>query len=186
MTTATAPAQGQFAGTAGRLEDQDELFIGLDLGSHFGYAVLGADGTRVNSGMWNFGRMAGRHPGERVNLARYRIGELLRTYAERKPGRVRVAYELVRRHEGVEAAHVYGGLQWLVLGECSAYGLTAETVEVAELKRAAVGAGGGKMAGKGAVLAAALERWGGVQDDNEADSLWISEVLRRRALGVAW
>ncbi len=166
------------------------VFLGIDLGVHMGWAVVDEDGRRVGSGVWHFTQSAKesqRDPGARWLRAHAKVREFLGRYATHSNYRLgSVGYELVRRHEGVKAAHVYGALESILQAQCSALEICPDTVEVADLKQIAVGAGGGRRADKEAVMRAALARWpemGG--DDNEADALWLADMERRRVLGVA-
>ncbi|HAX82405.1 MAG TPA: hypothetical protein DCY40_07560 [Actinobacteria bacterium] len=80
-----------------------------------------------------------------------------------------VAYEEVRNHTSrtaggrptfnVNAAHAYGASEGCLLAWVAARGLEVVSVPVAEIKRAALGKGGGKGTGKAEVLAAARARW---------------------------
>lgn len=87
-----------------------------------------------------------------------------------------VAYEEVRRHMGVDAAHVYGGIVAMVAAVCEERSVPYSGVPVGTVKRAATTKGN---ADKPAMIAAALERWShACDDDNEADALWIADCLR--------
>ena len=70
-----------------------------------------------------------------------------------------VAFEEVRRHQGVDAAHAYGAAKGVLLAWCELQRLEFCSVPIAALKRAAVNKGGGSGTGKKEVLAAARERW---------------------------
>jgi len=99
-------------------------------------------------------------------------GGLLAAY----PGAV-VVYEEVKRHLGADAAHVYGGLVAELQRLCELGGHAYHGVGVGAVKLAATGYG---RAEKEAMIAAAAKRWGVVvEDDNEADALWVGETWRR-------
>lgn len=148
-------------------------FLGIDVGLHFGWALLDERGGRIGSGVLRFDRY--NDPLLRAEQIETRITGLFVQTA--KP--TSVAYEIVWRHEGVQAAHVYGMIESSVLRACRLMQLRPETVEVAAVKQAACGRG---RADKGVMLAAARLRWGSdaAVDDNEADALFVAEVLRRR------
>jgi hypothetical protein len=160
--------------------------IGLDLGTHMGHAIVDLDGRRIESGVWHFehrGREAKQDPGARILRAINMVGSFL---AEAQ-GRYRVAgvlYEMVRRHEGVQAAHVYGGLEWIVLAQCSRLRLNVDIAEVAALKTIATSRGN---AAKHDMVLAARRRWGidadGPHAADEADALFCADMLRRRVTG---
>ena len=94
-----------------------------------------------------------------------------------------VAYEEIRRHMGVDAAHVYGGIVAVLSSVCEAGGVPYSGVPVGTVKKQATGKGN---ASKDAMIATADARWTcSVADDNEADALWIAETLRVQVLGGA-
>lgn len=148
------------------------MVMGLDLGLRTGWAILDAAGIRLHSGVLRFN--AYPNPIIRARFVRDRLTTLI---AARGRDVTHVGYEMVRRHEGTQAAHVYGGLQWAVLSAMWQHQASLTALEVAEAKRTATGKGN---ADKDAMLAAARRRWGDVADHNEADALWIAETLRRR------
>jgi Holliday junction resolvasome RuvABC endonuclease subunit len=170
---------GERAAT-GRLPDFDAIapagtrVLGVDLGLNLGWAILDERGRRISSGTLRLGRVEVQ---DRARVARTRLRELITDLA--KP--TAIAYERVRRHEGTEAAHVYGGLMW-TLESVVPRGVRLETVEVAAVKQAATGKGN---ADKEAVIAAAGVKWArqGAYGPDEADALWIAEVMRRRCSG---
>jgi Holliday junction resolvasome RuvABC endonuclease subunit len=149
------------------------VYLGVDLGLRLGWALLDHRGRRMDSGVLRLDRYP--TAALRAKQARERIAGLLAL--PRNGHTSTVAYELVRRHEGVEAAHVYGGLQWMLLAALAGERLVP--IEVAEVKRTATGRGN---AAKSEMLAAAGIRWGcdAARDDNEADALWIAEAARIR------
>lgn len=183
-----APPQPRRA--AGTPRKGVRVFIGFDLGLRMGYGVVDEDGKRVQSGVWHFSNTAHvtrMNPGARWLRAHGEVRRFLGGYANHGTYRLAsVGYELVRRHEGVQAAHVYGGFEALVLAQCAPLHLKPDTVEVADLKLTAVGVGGGKRADKDAITLAARRRWPECGDDsNEADAMWVADMERRRVLGVA-
>ena len=79
-----------------------------------------------------------------------------------------VYFEEVRRHVGVDAAHVYGGLMATLTTWCEHHGIPYQGVPVGTIKKHATGKGN---AGKEEVLAAMRAKGHPVADDNEADAL---------------
>jgi Holliday junction resolvasome RuvABC endonuclease subunit len=79
-----------------------------------------------------------------------------------------VYFEEVRRHLGVDAAHVYGGLMATLTAWCEQHQIPYLGVPVGTIKRHATGRGN---AGKAEVIAAMKTRGFAVRDDNEADAL---------------
>ena len=142
--------------------------ISLDPATSFGWAVMTAAGGRVESGVWLLKRPKDPSHVRWVTLRR----ELL-ALLQRYPGVRWLAYEHVRRHRGVQAAHVYGGCLAMVQECASIAGVALVPVEVAAVKRAATGKGNAK---KAAMVEAALVRWPALAastKDDEADALWV-------------
>jgi Holliday junction resolvasome RuvABC endonuclease subunit len=82
----------------------------------------------------------------------------------------RVAYEGVRGHKGVTAAHIYGGLMATLTGWCEEKGLPYEGVPVGTIKKFIAGKGN---AGKSDVIEAVRALGYEPKDDNEADAVAI-------------
>jgi Holliday junction resolvasome RuvABC endonuclease subunit len=79
-----------------------------------------------------------------------------------------VYFEEVRRHAGVDAAHVYGGLMATLTSWCEHRNIPYQGVPVGAIKKHATGKGN---AGKDEVIAAMRVKGHPVSDDNEADAL---------------
>ena len=79
-----------------------------------------------------------------------------------------VYFEEVRRHAGVDAAHVYGGLMATLTTWCEHRNVPYQGVPVGTIKKHATGKGN---AGKDEVIAAMRAKGHPVTDDNEADAL---------------
>ena len=79
-----------------------------------------------------------------------------------------VYFEEVRRHAGVDAAHVYGGLMATLTSWCEHRNIPYQGVPVGTIKKHATGKGN---AGKDEVIAAMRVKGHPVSDDNEADAL---------------
>lgn len=93
-----------------------------------------------------------------------------------------VAYEEVRRHMGVDAAHIYGGVVAAVTAWCEERKLPYMGIPVKTIKKLATGTGN---ADKQAMIDAARKRWPELQitmDDNEADARWIAEAAAKELL----
>lgn len=146
------------------------LVIGIDPGTSCGWAVL-QDGKRLASGTWDL--KPRRHEGGGMRYVRLRLYllELLDAHP-----RAVLGYEEVRRHMGVDAAHVYGGIIATIAAVCEGRAVPYQGVPVGQIKVTATGKGN---ASKEAMVAAAVARWGPVDDDNEADALWIAATLER-------
>ena len=81
-----------------------------------------------------------------------------------------VYFEEVRRHNGVDAAHVYGGLMATLTTWCEHHNIPYQGVPVGTIKKHATGKGN---ASKEEVIAAMRALGHPVTDDNEADALAI-------------
>jgi Holliday junction resolvasome RuvABC endonuclease subunit len=79
-----------------------------------------------------------------------------------------VYFEEVRRHAGVDAAHVYGGLLATLTAWCEHHNIPYQGVPVGTIKKHVTGRGN---AGKAEVMDAMRELGHPVTDDNEADAL---------------
>lgn len=98
------------------------------------------------------------------------LSEILRTTG--KPDVV--VFEEVRRHLGVDAAHIYGGCLATITSVCEEWRVPYQGVPVGTVKKLATGKGN---ADKAAMIEAARRRWpdANIRDDNEADARWIAE-----------
>jgi Holliday junction resolvasome RuvABC endonuclease subunit len=79
-----------------------------------------------------------------------------------------VYFEEVRRHAGVDAAHVYGGLMATLTTWCEHHNIPYQGVPVGTIKKHVTGKGN---ASKDEVIAAVRLRGHCVTDDNEADAI---------------
>ena len=86
-----------------------------------------------------------------------------------------VYFEEVRRHLGVDAAHVYGGFLATLTGWCEREGIPYEGVGVGTIKHHATGKGN---ASKQDVIASLQSKGYHPRDDNEADALALLEWVR--------
>jgi Holliday junction resolvasome RuvABC endonuclease subunit len=151
--------------------------LAIDPGTHCGWACR--DGDSLVSGVWELKPNSYEGGGMRY----LRLWRLLTTV-----GAVdQVAYELVRRHLGSDAAHVYGGITGILTAWCEkqAPKIPYAAIPVGTIKKHATGKGN---AGKPAMLAAARERWPeqclGDKDFDRADALWILDCAWAREQGV--
>lgn len=143
--------------------------LALDLATKTGWAIATAP---VTSGTWDLAPQRLRKfesPGARYRRLHDRIREL----HEAQPLEM-VVVEAVRRHMGIDAAHVYGGLLAFVQDFCDVHGVLLESREVSEIKKHATGKGN---ADKAAMVAAARSRGWNPADDNEADALWLLDLV---------
>ena len=137
--------------------------LALDLGTTTGWALRTPEGQIV-SGTQSF--KPGRFEGGGMRFLRFRAW-LAEVHAS--AGTIGAVYfEEVRRHAGVDAAHVYGGLMATLTAWCEGQGVAYAGVPVGTIKKHATGSG---RAGKDAVMAAVRRRGHAPADDNEADAL---------------
>lgn len=136
--------------------------LALDLGTRAGWAMRTALGTVLHG---YIDLKGGRYEGGGMRFLRFQrwLDEL---HGAAPVGEV--AFEEVRRHVGVDAAHVYGGLLATLTAWCEQHEIPYRGVPVATIKRAATGKGN---ASKAEVVAAVQARGFEVSDDNVADAL---------------
>tara|TARA_B100001123_G_scaffold450928_1_gene625187 strand:+ start:3255 stop:3734 length:480 start_codon:yes stop_codon:yes gene_type:complete len=147
--------------------------LGIDPGTHCGWAVLNESGDRDASGVWNL--QPGRHQGGGMRFVKLRayLSEVVDAYKEHS---LVLAYEEVRRHRGTTAAHVYGGVVAVITELCEDREIPYQAIPVGTIKKRATGKGN---AGKEAVVAAAEKQWPHpISRDDEADALWCAMCLR--------
>ena len=138
-----------------------ETILALDLGTSTGWALSSSDGPIV-SGVESF--KPRRFEGGGMRFLRFK-----RWLTEVKGGGLGAVYfEEVRRHQGVDAAHAYGGFMGTLTAWCEAHEIPYGGVPVGTIKRHATGKGN---ADKAAMIAAARARGFEPADDNEADAL---------------
>lgn len=148
--------------------------LALDLGTHTGWAIRHSDGS-VTSGVQNFSPR--RFDGGGMRYLRFRrwLEEVLDA-----SGANEVHYEEVRRHAATDAAHVYGGLLAVLTAMCEERNIPYAGESVGTIKKHATGKGNSD---KTAMIAAANKRGWPTNDDNEADALWLLDMVAERELG---
>ncbi len=145
--------------------------LALDLGTTTGWAVHLADNS-VTHGFINFKPQRFEGGGMRYLRFRRWLDEVLAATADQSlsSGLGAVFFEEVRRHLGVDAAHVYGGLLATLTAWCEHHRIPYQGVPVGTIKRHATGKGN---ASKAEVIAAIQAAGHMVTDDNEADALAV-------------
>lgn len=143
-------------------------YLALDLGTKCGWA-WGKGNAPAAHGTLDL--TPGRFSGGGMRYVRFR-----RELEDLLQGVSRVAFEEVRRHMGVDAAHVYGGLMAVLTGLCEERGIPYEGVPVGTIKKHATGKGN---ASKGEMVAAMKARGYDPKTEDEADALalwhWMQE-----------
>jgi len=137
--------------------------LSLDLGTKTGWAVKDGSGL-ISSGSQSF--QPGRFEGGGMRFLKFKtwLTDMKATVG----GLDAVYFEEVRRHAGVDAAHVYGGFLAHLTAWCEHHGIPYQGVPVGTIKRHATGAGN---ANKDAMIAAMRAKGFAPKDDNEADAL---------------
>lgn len=132
--------------------------LALDLGTKCGFA------DNLKSGVWNLKPKTTESAGLRFVKFEICLTENVRPDV--------VVYEEVHSHMGVDAAHVYGGLQAVLQSWCIRRGIEYQGVGVATIKKFATGH---HQAKKEAMVQAAIKAFPQVHilDDNHADALWL-------------
>lgn len=139
--------------------------LALDLGTHCGWAL-----SPHESGVWNLAPRRFEGSGMRFVTFRQHLRKILE-------GVNLVYFEEVRKHMGVDAAHVYGGLMAVLTEECEVRKIPYQGIPVGTIKRAATGKGN---APKDVMVAAAKQKWPElvIIDDNHADALHLWDHAR--------
>ena len=142
--------------------------LALDLGTTTGWALRAPEG-QIAHGFVSF--KSQRFEGGGMRYLRFRrwLTDMKATVAGTQ-GIGAVYFEEVRRHMGVDAAHVYGGLLATLTAWCEHHQIPYQGVPVGTIKRHATGKGN---ASKDEVITAMRALGHGVTDDNEADALAI-------------
>jgi hypothetical protein len=139
-----------------------ETILALDLGTCTGWASR-TQGT-VAHGWAKFQLDRYQGGGMRFLLFKRWLSEL-----KGGLGEIQLVYfEEVRRHLGVDAAHVYGGFLATLTAWCEHHNIAYAGVPVGTIKRHATGKGN---AGKPEIIAAMQAKGYPVTNDNEADAL---------------
>jgi Holliday junction resolvasome RuvABC endonuclease subunit len=143
--------------------------LALDLGTNCGFALLHPT-SLVMSGTWSLKSKRMESIGMRYVRFRENVGRLHNCSGPLR----RVYFEEVRRHMGVDAAHMYGGYLAVLQAWCTEHEVEYQGVPVGEIKKFWTGKGNAK---KDAMIAEARRRGYDPVDDNEADAIAIL-VLR--------
>lgn len=136
--------------------------LAIDPGSRCGWAL--SDGGKViGSGTWDLApQRLRRFEGGGMRYVR------LRQFLNEISIVDRVVVEEVRRHMGVDAAHIYGGVLATVTAWCEEQGVAYSALPVKTAKKRFTGNGN---ASKDDMIAEAKRRGYDVADDNQADAL---------------
>lgn len=155
--------------------------LAIDLGSRWvGWCIYelrpGENPTAwpVEAGTWRIENLKATKKreadpiGERWNRLRDRIKSVV--FERGSPSTV--LFEQTRRHEGQQAAVAYGGSLAILEGLCATAGMSPVPVQVADVKRFALGRGAGKKEEVIAAIARAFPHLGEL-DEHGADAVAI-------------
>lgn len=147
--------------------------LAIDLGTTTGYAFTVASGCVV-SGTWDL--RPKKYEGGGFRYVKFK--SYLASLHAAHPFEM-VWFEAVRRHQGTDAAHIYGGLMAHLQEFCEARGIPYEGVPVQTIKKLWTGKGN---ANKDAMIDECLRRGFEPADDNEADAIATLCVKHPEAL----
>lgn len=135
--------------------------LALDLGTKTGFAIF-TNGS-IMSGTQDFAPK--RYEGSGMRYVRFAT-MLAELHAAETISYI--VFEEVRRHKGVDAAHVYGGFMSHLQAWCEQRAVALEALPVGQIKKFWTGKGN---ASKEDMIGEARRRGFDVADDNEADAL---------------
>lgn len=145
-------------------EEKNKNIIAIDPGTKCGWAAR-IDGVTF-SGVWDLS--VKRYEGAGMRFVRLK-NHLYELSAQSKIDLI--VFEEVRRHAGVIASHVYGGIISLIMEFGEVNNIEYVPCPVATLKKFATGKGN---AGKELMMIACIEKLKCTPvDDNEADARWL-------------
>lgn len=151
--------------------------LALDLGTKTGWAIWSLHRETV-SGVISF--HPSRFEGGGMRYRRFRQWLEAQWHdASRDKELSDVYFEEVRRHKGVDAAHVYGGFLATLTEWCEGHNLPYAGIPVQTIKKFISGHGN---ASKDKVIEAVRARGFLPQDDNEADALALLCWARAQVL----
>lgn len=144
-----------------------KCLIGLDLGTNCGFAVSASSptGTAIVSGAWDLSIDTSHDsPSLRFEKFATHLDGILALSPQR------VFYEVVRRHRGIKAGHIYGAFLAKMQERCDHFNVPFHGLSVQEIKKFATGKGN---ASKDEMIRAMQVRGYDPKCDNEADALAI-------------
>lgn len=156
------------------------VIVGIDPGTACGWAVRHAKG-HMQGGIWDL--KPRRYEGGGMRFVR--LAQYLRELCASELIKVSLmAFEEVRHHKGVDAAHIYGGIVAHIAAHCDSLDLPYYGIPVGTVKKFAMGKGN---ANKELMLEAAKAKWpdAAVIDHNQADAMWIAECAWAQLKGEA-
>jgi len=142
--------------------------IGLDLGTHCGYAYTETDEVvGAQTGCWNFSPK--RFEGGGFRYLRFGVA-LRELIGKGDASKTVVFFEEVGYHRGADAAHVYGAFYGKLQEICDSIGVPYRGVPIGTIKKRATGYG---RASKSDMIEAARKMWRVEMTDDQADAAWV-------------
>ncbi|WP_375693224.1 MULTISPECIES: crossover junction endodeoxyribonuclease RuvC [unclassified Bartonella] len=153
-----------------------QTILCLDLGTKTGWVLRDADGF-ITSDTEHF--QSRRFEGGGMRYLRFKkwLTELKRSVDEIDA----VYFEEVRRHEGTDASHIYGGFLATLTAWCEHHQIPYEGIPVGTIKKATTGKGN---ASKEEMIKAVCAKGHVPKDDNEADALAILYLMKEGDIHV--
>ncbi len=160
---ALSPIRREIAREVTPVSSPRTVVLAIDLGTTTGWAMRTLEG-QLTHGFASF--KPSRYEGGGMRYLRFKrwLSDMRHLATDIHS----VYFEEVRRHAGVDAAHVYGGLLATLSAWCEHHNLPYQGVPVGTIKRHATGKGN---ASKDDVMRAMRALGHPVTDDNEADAL---------------
>lgn len=160
---ALSPLRREHARALDRVPASRTVIMAIDLGTTTGWAMRTLD-AQVAHGFASF--RPSRYEGGGMRYLRFKrwLSDMRHLATEIHS----LYFEEVRRHAGVDAAHVYGGLLATLTAWCEHHNIPYQGVPVGTIKKHATGKGN---VGKTEVMDAMRALGHPVTDDNEADAL---------------
>lgn len=151
--------------------------LALDLGTQMGWSLL-------HKGIITSGTLTFKNDRYQGGGMRYlRFSRWLHDIKDLAGGTLEEVYfEEVRRHLGVDAAHMYGGFLATLTSWCEKESIPYQGISVGTIKRHVTGKGN---ASKQDVMVSIRAKGYKPQDNNEADALALLEWVRSQHISVA-
>ena len=149
--------------------------LAIDLGTRMGWAIGTGTGTTAQFGTVDFKLRANESRGARF----LKFQTWLETTLERERIDI-IAFEDVRAHRGVLAAHIYGGFQAILFSLSERFQIPCKGLAVTTIKKSLTGTG---RATKQQMIEAAKARGFAVGEDHDAaDAIGVLVTARQRLI----
>ena len=153
----------------------NKKILALDLGTKTGWAIRSSS-NRITSGTESFKPQRFEGGGMRY----LRFTKWLREMDFLSDGIDQIYFEEVRRHSGVDAAHIYGGLLSHLTAWCEEEKIPYLGIPVGTIKKHITSKGN---AGKSQIMIEVKKLGFNPVDDNEADALALLDLVIKKIDG---